>query len=104
MNRLGNLSVGVLGWGLLLCVGQVHGQVAPRWKTQTAFQRALTTRFEMVEWPQASQLRDQLQRLAQWQQVAVFLDRRIDPSQSIRLSARDISLAELLEQVFESIG
>lgn len=106
MKRLGNLSAVLLGLILLVTTGPqaAYGQVAPRWKTQAAFQRALASRFEMVEWPQASQLRDQLQRLARWQQVAVFLDRRIDPNQVIQLSARDISLAALLDQVAAQAG
>ena len=105
MKRLGNL--------LLLCLTLLVGPenlgaqaagAGDRWKTEAAFQRALESRFQNVQWPGGSSLREQVDRLAQWQQVAIFLDRRIDPSQEVTLSARDISLAEVFDQLAAQVG
>ena len=74
---------------------------APQWKTGAAFHQALAGRFDVVDWPAGSQLREILQRLSQLQGVVIMLDRRIDPSSSIRLTARDISLSQVLSQLAE---
>ncbi len=100
MNRMGKQLLAVVCCAVLaISDGSTAAAAPPLWKTDAAFQRALASPFGVVNWPQGSRLRDQLQRLAEWQRVAIFLDRRIDPDRSIELSARQITLAELLAQL-----
>lgn len=86
-------------WLLVALPGQTAVSAAADWKTGRAFQRALANRFQVVSWPEGRRFRDQLGALAERQRVAIFLDRRIDPEQSISLSVRDITFAELLNQL-----
>ncbi len=53
---------------------------------------------------EGSPLRDSLRRLSEAQRVAVFLDRRIDPGQTIELASGQQPLREILSQVAERIG
>ncbi len=110
MNRLGKMllfaaraAVAAVGM-LAVCVPAGAAEPPPRWKTGVDFQRALATEFDVVNWPQGSRLRDQLQRLARWQRVAIFLDRRIDPGQPIELNARQVNLESLLSQIAVQCG
>ena len=105
MKRLGKLLLALACLGVLANHPGTAGAAAPPlWKTDAAFQRALTARFGVVNWPEGSRLSDQLQRLAEWQRVAIFLDRRIDPSTPIELTVRQVTLAELLEQLATQSG
>ncbi|MFO7905641.1 MAG: hypothetical protein R6U98_23485 [Pirellulaceae bacterium] len=84
---------------VVACPGPAAANVGPDWKTGTAFQRALANRFEVVTWPEGRRFRDQLDQLAKRQRVAIFLDRRIDPDQQVSCSARQVTFAELLNQL-----
>ena len=105
MSRLGKTrGVGVCCW-LAVAVNAICSPLASgfdpiaRWKTGRDFQRALAGRFGVVSWPEGSGVRSQLQRLAQLQRVAIFVDRRIDPDLRVQISLRDVTLASLLERV-----
>lgn len=105
MKSFGKRGMGAVAWtaawgyAIMGCLGPAAANVEPHWKTGTAFQQALGSHFEVVTWPQGHRFRDQLEQLAERQQVAIFLDRRIDPGQSVRCSARQITFAELLNQL-----
>ena len=49
-------------------------------------------------------LRGAVERLGQVQRVGLFLDRRFDPGQTIKLSTRDESLREMLDLLGKRIG
>lgn len=100
MNRLGKLW-SILAAGCLLASGGVlaAAELAPQWKSESAVRQALATHIEVVNWPPGGDLRDRLQRLSQWQQVAIFLDRRVDPGTVIDLDASDLTLLQLLERL-----
>jgi hypothetical protein len=71
------------------------------WKTGPSFERALTGRMG-VTWSGIA-LRSAVERLARTQQVAIFLDRRLDPSQPIEFRLHDTTLGELIERLAASI-
>src|SRR5436190_8425722 len=73
--------------GFMLAASIAVAQEPASWKTGPAFRRQLDA-IENVAWPD-SVLRDGLVRLSQAYGVAVFLDRRIDPGQSVTLTVRD---------------
>ncbi len=82
----------------LLCLAQ---PTSPTWHTDTAFQQALRQPAS-VTWVDAP-LRHHLNRLARIQRVAVFLDRRIDPSQQITFRTDPIPLGRLLQEIAQHV-
>ena len=105
MNRLGNfLPVLFLASIPVTCSRAADTQKPPQWNTGPAFHNALASQFSVVSLPPGSTLRDRLQRLSDQQRVAIFLDRRVDPDRSIELSARDITLEELLQRMAAQCG
>jgi hypothetical protein len=72
------------------------------WKTGAAFQRQLEEQFA-IDWDERA-LSAGLDRLCEVSGVAIFLDRRIDPGQSITLTVKDQPLSSLLKQVAEAAG
>ncbi len=102
MNRLGKI-VSPFIFAALLATGlycaaedRAAEDPPPRWKLDANFQRALASEFNVVNWPRGSSLRDGLQRLGRLRQVAIFLDRRIDPDQPVELIAKQVTLEELI--------
>lgn len=53
---------------------------------------------------QGQPLRSALNRLAEQQQISVWLDRRVDPSQTLDLSIRNIPLHTVLERIAQRCG
>ncbi len=49
-------------------------------------------------------LRDALQELSQTKKVSILLDRRIDPTQELKLSRANIALRDLIAAVADSVG
>lgn len=104
MTRLGRVLTSIVCTStVLLCVGD-NAAAPPTWKTDSAFQQALENQFDVVSWPQGTQIRDQLRRLANRERVAIFLDRRIDPGQHVSFSARRITLATLLDRLAAKVN
>lgn len=89
---------------LLLWTGRTANAAQFNWKTGRAFQRALAGEFAVVNWPEGRRFRDQLVQLSERQRVAIFLDRRIDPDQSVSFSARQITFLELLNRLAAKVG
>ena len=77
--------------------GVAYGQQTSVWKTGPALRQALDAKLSLT-WSER-QLRDGLANLSQSTQVAIVLDRRIDPSQTLELSAADESLQTLLVKI-----
>ncbi len=77
---------------------------ASRWHTGADFHRALATGFPVIDLPSGSSLRELLERFSQLQRVAIFLDRRIDPSTPVQLSERNITLAQVLARLADQCG
>jgi hypothetical protein len=71
----------------------------PRWKTGAECQRALGARVGDVVWSAGTPVRQALTTLARMQGVAIMLDRRIDPGSVIELSARDLTVREIIEHL-----
>ena len=83
---------------LLLCVPRpAAGQQSMDFATGADFARRLRQPVQ-ISWSQ-SPLRPSLERLAQTQRVAVFLDRRLDPQRPLDLHLPLTPLAESLEQI-----
>ncbi len=74
-----------------------YAQQTSVWKTGPALRQALDAKLSLT-WSER-QLRDGLANLSQSTQVAIFLDRRIDPSQTLELSAADEPLQLLLAKI-----
>lgn len=74
----------------------------PLWLTGTARQQALN-RVAGLTWAETG-LRVGLSKLAQTQRIAIWLDRRIDPDQTYTISAAEMPLGRLLQQIGERAG
>ena len=87
----------------LLLPAQVHlSQAAePAWRTGAELERQLDAPVG-VRWG-ANPLRAALTNLARNQQVAVFLDRRVDPDQPVDFVLDDVPLRELLQRLAEHL-
>jgi len=72
-------------------------------RTGAAFRRTLTQSLDAVTW-QGRSLREALRRIAQTQRVAVMLDRRIDPGQTIEFSATGEPLEVVLQRLAAKYG
>lgn len=71
------------------------------WKTGPALQRQLDAVIGLT-WPD-NPLRDSLQRLAQTQQVAMLLDRNVDPGRRVAFASGDLPLAKMLDLVADRL-
>jgi hypothetical protein len=89
---------------LLACGGQaaMGDEPASPWLTGRALETRLTAPVG-VEWSH-SPLREAIRSLAQANQTAVMLDRRVDPGQPLSASFREVPLEDLLRQVAENRG
>jgi hypothetical protein len=67
------------------------------WMTGTALQRRLAEPVD-ISWP-ANPLRESLQRLSQAQQVAVLLDRRVDPGRKVQLKVSRAPLRDVFAEL-----
>jgi hypothetical protein len=84
---------------LLLAGGTPLSGQQPTWKTGTALRKQLETPLSLV-WGQR-EVREAVASLANSTGVAMFLDRRIDPSRTLDLTATDESLKAVLQRVAE---
>jgi hypothetical protein len=81
-----------------------HGQTTTpiSWKTGIDFERALDASVA-VTW-KGNPLRHALKRLAESQKVAIFLDRRVDPSLKIDLNVQKFPLEVVLRNIAKRQG
>ena len=87
----------------LLMVGTLTaGAWGVEWKTGVAFEKRLESEADL-QWEDVP-LRDALERLAQTQQIAYFLDRRIDPDRLISISANAVPLEMVVQMLAQKAG
>lgn len=93
-----------LSWWLLLAVCSPCGsapaaeETAPTmWKTGQELERQLETAVG-ITWA-GNPLRHAVGNLARSQQVAIFLDRRVDPDQEVQFSVNDVALRQVLQRL-----
>ncbi|MEX2173103.1 MAG: hypothetical protein WD872_01990 [Pirellulaceae bacterium] len=79
----------------------MYGQ-QPAWKTGPALRRELAEPIGLT-WG-ARSAREALAGLSTGTGVAIFLDRRIDPDQTLDLKLRQVSLADGLKQIADQLG
>ena len=91
----------VTGFVGVLLVGARPALAQPGWKTGPALRKQLDTRLSLV-WGQR-EVREALASLANSTGVAIFLDRRIDPSRTLDLSVTDEPLKTVLLRVAEQV-
>ncbi len=86
----------------VLALAWVHAQAAAHqptaWKSGDAFRRRLEGKIEIIEWS-ANPLRSGLENLSRAQQIAVFLDRHIDPGKEITLTLRNVPVDEVFKRL-----
>ncbi|EAQ81441.1 hypothetical protein DSM3645_23656 [Blastopirellula marina DSM 3645] len=75
---------------------------AAEWKTGVAFEKQLEAEVDL-HWEDVP-LRDALDRLSNSQEIAFFLDRRIDPDQTISISADATPLDVLVQMLAQRAG
>jgi hypothetical protein len=88
----------------LILPSQVHLCRAAEedWKVGAELERQLDSPVG-VRWGGANTLRGTLGNLARSQDVAIFLDRRVDPDQTVDLALEDAPLRELLQRLGERL-
>ncbi len=72
------------------------------WHEGPALQRQLAQPADLV-WSNQP-VREGLRQIAKLHRVAILLDRRIDPDQSVRLRARQLPIGELIKQIAQQCG
>jgi hypothetical protein len=91
----------VAGFVGVLLVGARPALAQPGWKTGPALRKQLDAPLSLV-WGQR-EVREALASLANSTGVAIFLDRRIDPSRTLDLSVTDEPLKTVLLRVAEQV-
>jgi hypothetical protein len=87
------LAAGTLVWG-----GSAVAADAPHWATGTNLQRKLATDKVSIQWA-GNPLRRAIRSLSQAVQVAILIDRRVDPDQKLDLSLKDVPLGAALQAI-----
>jgi hypothetical protein len=85
---------------MLLCASAAAAEPTVQWRTGGDLARQLTLPMGL-HW-QGVPLREALRGLAETQRVAIFLDRRVDPSRPVRLDLQDVTLQEALARIAAS--
>ncbi len=70
----------------------------PQWLTGAPLERQLETPIAMLRWS-SNPLRAALNSLARSQQIALFLDRRVDPDQTVELVVQDEPVWEVIQRL-----
>lgn len=83
-------------------MGAAASPPADRWLTGRPFRSALDARISAV-WDHV-ELRMILQRIGQEQQIAILLDRRIDPNQTLSVELSGRSVRDVLERIADKCG
>ncbi len=100
--KLTQLLLGVLTAQILLLGNHAQAQEMIDWRTEADLTRQLQSTFDLT-WEEVP-LRDGLMRLAQTQRVAIFLDRRVDPDQSMKMKFSDERLEVGLKRIAAQLG
>lgn len=85
---------------LLAGAGRCAQPEGATWLSGPALERQLQTPVALLRWSSIP-LRSALQRLADSQRVAMFLDRRIDPDQTVDLDCQDEPLTDVIQRLAE---
>ncbi len=104
MRRGGLLAVGLAGLAAVFC-HTLLGDESPKWVTGGAFVKQLAQPAGPTgpTWS-GTPLRDALGELARAKQVAIVLDRRVDPGQRLELSVENVPLEQVLRQIAANRG
>lgn len=102
MHNITQLLIGVLTAQFLLLGTQVHGQETIDWRTEADLEKQLQSTFDLT-WEEVP-LRDGLVRLGQTQRIAIFLDRRVDPDQTIKMAFSNERLELGLQRIAAQLG
>jgi hypothetical protein len=94
----------IYGWAIAFCVTagcekEAHGAHTKDWATGADFQLRLTQPVN-IYWS-GDPLRTAIQNLAESQQIAVLIDRRIDPSQRLTTTLKHVPLRTALQTIAE---
>ena len=89
-----------VAWGILWGGRPTTGAETTNWLTGARFQKQLSQPVDVV-WDDVP-LRQAMSNLARAQRVAVVIDRRVDPSQKLKLQLRGVSLQEAFEEIARS--
>lgn len=105
------LYVAAAGWFMLLsavndCAAQNAVQTgdtgAVQWRTGAAFDEFSKSPIS-VSWQHAA-LRSHLMHFARSQQLAIVLDRRVDPNQQLNLTVKNVSIEQFLLRIAQASG
>lgn len=99
--RIASVGVSV---AIAVLVSSASAQEDAAWKTGVAFRKQLNDTTIGFRWGGSATLRSSLDNLSRNQQVAIWLDRRVDPDQLIDLSVRDVSLDMALRTIAVNVG
>lgn len=102
MRNLAQLLMGVLTAQFLLLGSLAQAQETIDWRTEADLEKQLQSTFDLT-WEEVP-LRDGLMRLAQTQRVAIFLDRRVDPDQTITMKFSNERLELGLQRIAAELG
>lgn len=102
MRNLTQLLMGVLTAQILLLGSLAQAQETIDWRTEADLEKQLQSTFDLT-WEDVP-LRDGLMRLAQTQRVAIFLDRRVDPDQLMKMKFSDERLELGLQRIAAQLG
>ncbi|WDI42434.1 hypothetical protein [Bremerella sp. P1] len=102
LRNLTQLLIGVLTAQILLLGSQAQAQENIDWRTEADLEKQLQSSFDLT-WEEVP-LRDGLMRLAQTQRVAIFLDRRVDPDQTMKMKFTNERLELGLQRIAAQLG
>ncbi len=101
------LYVTALGWFILLsavncCEAQDAEHEIVKWRTGAAFDEFSKSPIS-VSW-QHAELRSHLMHFARSQQLAIVIDRRVDPNQRLDLTVKNVSIEQFLLRIAQATG
>lgn len=102
LRNLSQLLMGVLTAQILLLGSLAEAQDAVDWRTEADLEKQLQSPFDLT-WEEVP-LRDGLMRLGQTQRVAIFLDRRVDPDQTMKMKFTNERLELGLQRIAAQLG
>jgi len=100
--NLTQLLIGVLTAQILLLGSTVEAQDSIDWRTEADLEKQLQSPVDLT-WEEVP-LRDGLMRLGETQRVAIFLDRRVDPDQTMKMAFSDERLELVLQRIAAQLG
>lgn len=87
--------------GVLFLASAELASAEKKWKTGVEFRQRLDSPVD-IHWPE-NPLRSSLANLANAQGVAIFLDRRLDPQQTVQLEVQAQALQTALDQLSQKV-